>query len=449
MHRRLVALVVVFIAGCALYSDVLIVPLIVQPANIDHPNDLTSMIRKADLVRAVQLAPAIESRRGSAQELAALGNAEMLSGRYDEARRHLRAALDLAPFRTTYSTIAWDLSQLEYMANNFEQSLEWAHIASDHGMVIKQWHTDYLAALSGVNVYQVSGRRSERVGMRSSHPDVPRVEARLNKTKTVSGIIDSGAVLCIVSQQLAKDLALKPLGDFQGTFTGLLGEPIPVHFALLDTLELGGMVVSKVPVAIMADDMMKFFITGKQEFRIDLLIGTNFLKEFRTELDFRRNLVTFTALTSADRHPSPDQNLFIEGFRPAVRGTINRHGWFMFVLDTGSEVTFLNEKHMEDLPIQLLAPKVHSAMLQGLGGSQKHGPKVENVELGFDKWAGVFHNLPMYDSAEADRSAGILGENYLRNFIVTIDFGKMRLDLAPINPFVAAPEVLQPETKPQ
>ena len=449
MHRRLVALVVVFIAGCALYSDVLIVPLAVQPANIDHPNDLTSMIRKADLVRAVQLAPAIESRRGSAQELAALGNAEMLSGRYDEARRHLRAALDLAPFRTTYSTIAWDLSQLEYMANNFEQSLEWAHIAADHGMVIKKWHTDYLAALSGVNVYQVSGRRAERVGIRSSHPDVPRVEARLNKTKTVSGIIDSGAVLCIVSQQLAKDLAIKPLGDFQGTFTGLLGEPIPVHFALLDTLEIGGMVVSKVPVAIMADDMMKFFITGKQEFRIDLLIGTNFLKEFRTELDFRRNLVTFTALTSADRHPSPDQNLFIEGFRPAVRGTINRHGWFMFVLDTGSEVTFLNEKHMEDLPIQLLAPKVHSAMLQGLGGSQKHGPKVENVELGFDKWAGVFHNLPMYDSAEADRSAGILGENYLRNFIVTIDFGKMRLDLAPINPFVAAPEVLQPDPKPQ
>jgi hypothetical protein len=449
MNRRLVALVVVLIAGCALYSDVLIVPLNVQPANIDHPNDLGSMIRKADLVRAVQLAPTIDARRSSAQELAALGNAEMISGRYDEARRHLRAALDLAPFRTTYSTIAWDLSQLEYMTNNYAASLEWARIAGEHGMVVKKWHTDYLTALSGVNVYQVSGRRTERVNMRASHPDVPRIDVRLNKAKVVSGIIDSGAVLCIVSQQLAKDLALPPLGDFQGTFTGLLGEPIPVRFALLDSMELGGMVVSKVPVAIMADDMMKFFITGKQEFHIDLLIGTNFLKEFRTELDFRRNLVTFTALTSADRHPSPDQNLFIEGFRPAVRGTINRHGWFMFVLDTGSEVTFLNEKHMEDLPIQLLAPKVHSAMLQGLGGSQKHGPKVENVELGFDKWAGVFHNLPMYDSAEADRSAGILGENYLRSFIVTIDFGRMRLDLAPINPFVAAPEAFDPGKKPQ
>src|ERR1043166_4676179 len=160
MTRRLVALVGVAIAGCALYSDVLIVPLTVQPANIDHPNDLTSMIRKADLVRAVQLAPAIDGRRSSAQELAALGNAEMISGRYDEARRHLRAAIDLAPFRTVYSTIAWDLSQLEYMTNNYAASLEWAHIAGDHGMVVKKWHLDYLTALSGVNVYDVGGRRT-------------------------------------------------------------------------------------------------------------------------------------------------------------------------------------------------------------------------------------------------------------------------------------------------
>jgi len=449
MNRRLAALLAIAIAGCTLYSDVLIVPLNVQPANIEHPNDLTSMIRKADLVRAVQLAPAIESRRSSAQELAALGNAEMIAGRYDEARRHLRAAIDLAPFRTTYSTIAWDLSQLEYMTNNYETSLDWARIAGEHGMVVKKWHLDYLTALSGVNVYQVSGRRTERVSMRSSRPDVPRVEVRLNKTKMVTGIIDSGAVISIVSQHLADELQIKRLGDFQGTFTGLLGEPIPVHFALLDTMDIGDMTVSKIPVAIMADDMMKFFVGGKNEFHIDLLIGTNFLKEFRVELDFRRNQLALTALTSADRRPSPDQNLFIEGFRPAVRGTINRHGWFMFVLDTGSEVTFLNEKHIDDLPIQLLAPKIHSAMLQGLGGAQKHGPKVENVELGFDKWAGVFHNLPMYDSAEADRSAGILGENYLRSFVVTIDFGKMRMDLAPINPFVAAPETFDPGKKPQ
>src|SRR5438094_8606076 len=227
MNRRLVALVALAIGGCALYSDVTIVPLTVQPANIEHPNDLTSMIRKADLVRAVQLAPTIEAKHSrSSQELATLGSAEMISGRYDEARRHLRAALDLAPFRTTYSTIAWDLSQLEYMTNNFEASLDWARIAAEHGMVIKKWHTDYLAALSGVNVYQVSGRRVERVSMRDTRPDVPRVEVRLNKSKTVAGLIDSGAVISIIPEQLAAQLGVKRLRDLQGTFTGLLGGPV-------------------------------------------------------------------------------------------------------------------------------------------------------------------------------------------------------------------------------
>jgi hypothetical protein len=441
MKRPALLLVLTFalIAGCALYSDVVIVPLTIQPANIDHPNDLGTMIRKADLVRAVQLAPAIESKRSTAQDLGALGSAEMAAGRYDDARRHLRAAIDLTPFRTVYSTVAWDLSQLEYMNNNFEASLDWAKLASEHGMVIKKWHTDYLSALSGVNVYETTGPRTQRVSMHSAHPDVPRIDVRLNKSKTVNGIIDSGAVICIVSERLAKELPVHSLGDFEGTFTGLLGEPIPVRFGLLDSLELGDMVVSKVPVAIMSDEKMKFLVTGRKEFHIDLLIGTNFLKEFKTELDYRRNVATFTKLTSADRRPSPDQNLFIHGFRPAVRGTVNRHGWFLFVLDTGSEVTFLNERQLGDLPIQVLAPKVHSAMLQGLGGAEKHGPKVENVELGFDKWAGIFHNLPMYESVEADRTSGIVGENYLRNFVVTLDFGRMRMDLQPIGPWSQSP----------
>ena len=44
--------------------------------------------------------------------------------------------------------------------------------------------------------------------MRSGRPEVPRVDVRLNKLKTVPGIIDSGAVLSIVSQRLADEREL-------------------------------------------------------------------------------------------------------------------------------------------------------------------------------------------------------------------------------------------------
>ncbi len=430
LPRILPALIVV--AGCALYSDVVISPLIYDPSNIERGSDVQSMVRKLDFTNAIALAKTIESKpRKSAQEFAALGSAELAAGRYDDARRHLRMAIDLQPFRTTYASAAWDLSQLEYMSNNFDSSLDWAKLASERGINVRQWHMDYLTSLVNINVYRFSGANNERVSMRVSRPDVPRVDVTVNGRKNISAIIDSGAVLSIISDSLAASLPVRRLGTFEGTFSGLLGEPIPVHFAIIDTLDIGRMVIANVPVAIMPDDKMKFLVTGKKEFKIDFLLGAHLLKEFRIELDFRRNNVTFTRIPAAARHPVADQNLFIEQFRPAVRSTINRHGWYAFILDTGSEVTFLNERQMASLPIQVFAPKVHNATLQGLGGAKKHGEKVENVEIGVDRWAGTFHTIPMYDAGEHERTTGIVGENYLKNFDVVIDFGRMRVDLAP------------------
>jgi hypothetical protein len=186
-------------------------------------------------------------------------------------------------------------------------------------------------------------------------------------------------------------------------------------------------------VAIMPDDKMKFIVTGKNEFSIEFLVGAHLLKETRIELDFRRNQATFTHLTAADRVAAPNQNLFWDHFRPTVRGVINRKGWFVFVLDTGSEVTFLNSAQTSSLPVQLFT-KVHNATLQGLGGAKKHGDKVDDVEIGIDRWAGTFRTIPMYDAGapEHEHTSGIIGENYLKNFIVTIDFGRMRLDLVPV-----------------
>jgi Aspartyl protease/Retroviral aspartyl protease len=238
-------------------------------------------------------------------------------------------------------------------------------------------------------------------------------------------------VMSIVSRKLAASVPIRKLGNFEGTLTGLLGEPIQVEFGVIDSLQIGKMTIENVPVAIMPDDKMKFVVGNKEEFRIEFLLGAHLLKETRIELDFRHNQATFTHLTSADHVPVPDQNLFWDHFRPSVRGVINRKGWFVFILDTGSEVTFLNSAN--SLPVQLFT-KVHNATLQGLGGAEKHGDKVENIEIGIDRWAGTFRTIPMYDpgATEHDLTSGIIGENYLKNFIVIIDFGRMRLDLTPV-----------------
>ena len=431
MKRLLFAAVVASLtAGCALYSDVSIAPLAINPAGIDRGADLQSMLRKYDYLRAIELTSSIETRqRKSISDLMSLGEAELTSGRYDAARQHLRAAIDLQPFRTTFSQIAWDLSQVEYMCNNFESSLEWADLAQKNGLPIKQWHLDYLRALSNIDVYHFTGSQSDRVTMQIGHPNVPRIDVRMNDKKNTFAIVDSGAVLSIVSEKLAQSLSIRRLGTFQGTFFGLLDEPIQVDFAILDSLEIGGIHIENVPVAIMPSDKMRFLVATNEPFEMDLLLGANLLKEFRIEFDYRRGSAFFTRLTAEDHQPDASQNLFIEGFRPMVRGTVNRKGWYLFILDTGSEVTFVNQSSLPALPVQFYAPKMHGALLQGLGGAKKRGEKIENVELGLDKWGGTFKSLPMYESDDRAHAVGIIGENFLMNFRVIVDFGRMRVDL--------------------
>ena len=416
--------------GCALYSDVSVTPLTLNPSNIERGSDLQSMLRKADYLRAIELAKTVEARpKKSAADLAAIGEAYLAAGRFDDARRTLRAALDLEPFRTTYAEIAWDLAQVEYLNNNFEASLDWADIAREHGLTIREWHLAYLQALKNTRVYGISGDRA-RLPMRFGKPDVPRIHVQVNGKTETEAIIDSGAVLSIVSARLAASLPVRSLGDFEGTFYGLLGEPIQVRFGILDSVRLGDLTVTNVPVAIMPDHKMRFLLSKRDgtEFRMDFLLGSNLLKEFRLELNFDHRRVTFTPLTVADRRPAEDQNLFYAGFRPYVRGAVNRKGWYLFVLDTGSEITFLNESRLRNLPIQSLFG-AHNATLQGLGGAMKRGAKIEDVEIGMDKWGGKFETLPMYSSGDREHAVGIIGQNFLRNFNVVIDFGRMKMDL--------------------
>lgn len=431
-RKAATAALILVLGGCTLYSEVDVTPLQLTPASIERGSDLPSMIRKSDYLRAIDMASTVDARqRQNANDLGALGSAYLAAGRYDSARERLRAALDLEPFRTTYAQIAWDLSQVEYLSNNFDSSLEWALIAKDRGLNIREWHLAYLKSLSAVETYRFTGAPSDTFHFKFGRPDVPRVAVKLNHSHDVEAIVDSGAVLSIVSRHLADTLPVKSLGNFEGTFYGLLGEPIAVRFGVIETLELGNITIENVPVAIMPDEKMRFLINKKEgrEFHMDFLLGSNLLKEFRIELDFDHARATFTKLTERDHHPVADQNLFINGFRPHVRGAINRRGWYMFVLDTGSEITFLNQSRLDALPVTTLTSGSHTAMLQGLGGAMKHGAKLENVEIGVDKWGGKFKTLPMYASEDKDQSVGIIGQNFLKNFNVVIDFGRMRVDL--------------------
>jgi hypothetical protein len=426
--RGAAALSMILLSGCALHSQVSVTPVFLLPSDIrGRGNNVVELEAAGDYGRAVSLAAALEAKeRPSGREFLALGRAELAAGRLDDARRHLRTALDRAS-RDERGKVAWALSETEYLANNFEAALDWAKYATDHGMVIRKWHLNLLESLRGMRVFEMPAPRATALEMKIGRPEIPRIRVRVNGAAPIDGVIDTGAVMSIVSRSFARTASIRSAGDFTGTFIGLLGEPIEVRFGIVDSLLLGDLEVRNVPVAIMADDQLKFLVFNEGEFRMDFLLGTNLLKEFRVELDFRHEVVTFQPLSQSARAPAADQNLFFVGFRPLVQAAINRKGWFLFVLDTGSEVTFLNEDMISATPVRR-SIRFHGATLQGLGGAQKRGEKVEDVEIAVDAWGGKFKNIPLY-GAEQSSAYGILGQNFLRNFRVVIDFGSMRVDL--------------------
>lgn len=419
----------VSITGCALYSDVSISPLLLTPGDIRRSaSDLPKLLEEGEFLRAIELGRDVDKRtKPSYRDLAALGGAEVSAGRFEEARGHLKHALTLGLPRDAYAQIAWDISQLEYLAGNYSDSAHWALIANSNGMLVKEWHIQYLRSLAEVETFRIFGPSTVKVDVRMTKPEIPRFDVRINGKHNVEVAIDTGAVQTIVSRSFADRSGVRSLGDFTGTFYGLLGEPIEVSFGLVETLELGAMTIMNVPVAIMPDRELKFLVKNREPFKMDMLLGTSLLKEFRLELDFRNRSAMFTALLPSQKIPRADQNLFFMNFQPFVQASINRNGWHLFILDTGSEITFLNETRISGTGVRNM-PKLHGALLQGLGGSQKHGAKVENIEIGVDRWAGTFKTLPLY-ATERSLAVGILGQNLLKHFRVVIDFGAMRVDL--------------------
>lgn len=312
----------VFVPACALRTDVEVKPLMLQPAKIARSSTIRQMAEKGDYARSRYVAAAVESH-GSHEDLHALGKCEMASRRLSDARKHLRAALDLNPPRIAYSEIAWTLSQLEYLDGNYAAAEDWARTAQDRGLRVKDWHIEYLASLSNIAIHKVESQGPQKVPMSFGKPAIPRVGATINGKGEAVAIIDSGAVLSIISKSLAEKVGVRSLGTFEGEFFGLMGESIPVRFGLLDEIRIGHMLVRNVPVAIMNDPSLQFFVRNREPFKMDLLLGANFLREFRLEFDFRRSTITFAFLSTAERTPADNQNLFFNNFRPVVQASVS------------------------------------------------------------------------------------------------------------------------------
>lgn len=99
-------------------------------------------------------------------------------------------------------------------------------------------------------------------------------------------ILDTGATVSCIDEQLASALQLPDVQGVLGTAAGVGGEG-RLRLVSIDSLSLGGVRAHELQACVV--DLQHL---GGMGLDVDGLIGLNVLREFRVTLDFERNVVT-------------------------------------------------------------------------------------------------------------------------------------------------------------
>jgi hypothetical protein len=367
-----------------------------------------------------------EALAKSAVNLALYGKVLLARGDFAAAWPVLERARGLETRPLRRGEIEWTISQGAVLWNDFATAEEYAASAIRNGYGLVPGFLHFLAALRDVDVYAgppVGAEGSDEFEMQGFQ--LIRVPVRVNGNDSAA-IVDSGAVYTIVTQSFAREVKVRMIPDSRASGRGLHKREFPVDFGVIDELSFGGFVVRGVPVMVMPDEAM-LFETLRGRFPVPIVLGLHLLKEFALEIDYPSRHLHWTRKDFRIPKRSPDQNLFYRSGRMFVRGSIDRNGWYQFLLDTGSEPTLMTSagQFRANLP---QSSKVFPKRVYGLGHSQVEWGRISDVTIGLAGWAARFQDLAVKDDDTAFED-GIIGTTLLEHFRVRIDPARMVLSL--------------------
>jgi clan AA aspartic protease (TIGR02281 family) len=349
----------------------------------------------------------------------ALCRIALYRGELDRARVHGEAALKALPHTVpTYGKLCWTMALLHYFMNDFPTAHRYAEDASNWG-----YHTDggfrtFLRDCPAA-LYEYS-QDAVRTPFTYADVRIPQVPVVLSNGKNVQAIVDTGASLTFLSESMARELGIPLSKDRKSSGYGLHGRLIPIHLVYLDSLTIGGMTVRHIPAMVFTDSDLSF-----GAFRVDVGLGFHLLRQGRLQMDYRNRILDWNRKAAPARSGEP--NLCIMGLRPAVRVSINQIMGYQFILDTGSEQTFVTTQGSRRAILQEKL-NLFSMVVRGIGKSKINYTNVSNVFVGTDRYMVKFTNVPTKQEY-ANLVDGILGNDFLDNFLVTADFPAGRLTL--------------------
>jgi predicted aspartyl protease len=243
-------------------------------------------------------------------------------------------------------------------------------------------------------------------------------------------ILDTGAAHTLISPGLASSLGVQSESEEKAFGAG---GAVQISLARVDSIAVGSARQENAQVAI-TNELEQ--IGAALRAQVDGDLGFSFMKDFRVTVDYQRNVLRLAR--ASDNHDENSHDATTVPFTLAsadplivVQAVVNEQGPFQFALDTGAGRTVLTPELAERLNIGA-TKEVKGA---GVGGEvQLTRATVDSLSLSGatvrnnDVVLGAF--LHAISGAAGTELEGVVGNNFLNQFLLTIDYAQNRLTLA-------------------
>jgi predicted aspartyl protease len=255
------------------------------------------------------------------------------------------------------------------------------------------------------------------------------VPVRVNESKPLSFLLDTGYTITTIHPDLLEPLGLKRAGRV--TIVGIAGEEEAGTYANA-VFDIGGLKYTPRRVASLPSEAQS------RRRRRDGILGTGFFRRFVVEIDSKAKMLRLHEPTSF--HYAGPGEIVPFKFRkdtPVVEAAIvssdQRAVWGRFELDTGcDDYLCLGHDFVREHQLNSAASDWEEGEKQGVGGGARirsgHLPQLQLGRLTIDKPLANF----FLDGSPVDRGlAGHIGLAALRRFKVVLDYSRQRMILEP------------------
>jgi hypothetical protein len=393
------------------------------------------------------LLPLLEAVKPSNDALFLAADLDYLLGHYDLAESAYKKIIDLNP--GDLQTRAKAESKLVFVYYQTNQYAKTADFFQGLEGKIKLPHWDLMRAFGETRPYEAIWPGDfglSKAPFLVTDP-LPVISVELQGQK-IYALIDTGADMFVLDNEIAAAMGIKPIASMTGTFAG--GKQAEVGFGRADSLKIGNVTLKSVPISILPTQRFSAGFAGGR-YTIGGILGTGVLKQFLATLDYPGERLV---LRRADdegrmeaRKAADDAGKTVVAIPFAlamthfmmVRGSLDGKDGLVFFVDSGlaSEAAFAAPiQTLKYAGIPVPETKVQDGSIGGGGGAGFATGQFPLKRLGLGPL--VQENMKgEYGLTPADSywrngfiNDGLISHQFLRNYAWTIDFGAMKMFFA-------------------